>query len=163
MFTKMKFVFLLPSCLVLLALLRRRPNIRPTARRRLSFGTKCQPAPMKATALLRHRLKARAQPLHTSIQIRQHSKHSHIAHRYSSVRRSRNGCCRESSGSPFSVRRQMYRCKLFLQPPLPQCRSTPSELKKFLGPRARPKHKSSLRQKRSLMSPRTGFIMQISW
>lgn len=61
----------------------------------------------------------------------------------------------------LSVRRQMYRYKLFLQPPLPRCRSTPSESKKFLGPRAPPKHKSSLRQKRSLMSPRTGFIMQI--
>ena len=61
----------------------------------------------------------------------------------------------------LSVRRQMYRYKLFLQPPLPRCRSTPSESKKVLGPRAPPKHKSSLRQKRSLMSPRTGFIMQI--
>ena len=53
--------------------------------------------------------------------------------------------------------------KLFLQPPLPQCRSTPSELKKSLGFRALSKHKSSLRRRRSLMSPQTGFTMQISW
>ena len=37
----------------------------------------------------------------------------------------------------------------------------PQNSKKVLGPRAPPKHKSLLRQKRSLMSTRTGFIMQI--
>src|SRR5258708_5188895 len=47
-----------------------------------------------------------------------------------SVRRSRNWRGRESSDSPLSVRRKMYRYKFFLQPPLPRCRSTPSESKK---------------------------------
>ena len=96
---------------------------------------------------------------HTSIRNPARSKHSHIAHRYSSVRRPRTGVAGRVQIPQFSVRRRMYRYKLFLQPPLPQCRSTPSELKKSLGFRALSEHKSSLRRRRSLMSPQTGFLM----
>ena len=77
--------------------------------------------------------------------------------------RARNGSCRESSGFPLSAQHQMCRCKLFHRSQARRCRSTRSKFRKSPDSRAAPKHKSPLRRGRSLMSPRAGFIMQISW
>jgi hypothetical protein len=146
-----------PSCLAVLALLRRRPNIRPTTKRGRSLSTECQPAPLKTIVSLQHRAKACARALYTSIRNRHHSRRSRIVHRYCWVRRPRNGFCGGNSDFPSSVRHRIYRCKLFHRLALRRCRSTPSKSRKFPGSRARSKHKSSSRRRRSSTCLRGGI------